>query len=48
MLLKKKNIVIEIPDNNLEKIKEFKEIYGYNQYDSNNIYKNKATKKRNI
>lgn len=47
MLLKKKNIVIDVPDNNKEKIKEFIDVYGYSIYDKKNIFK-KPSKKRNI
>ena len=47
MLLKKKNIVIEIPDSNKEKIKQYLEELGYSEYNEKNIYK-KTTKKRTL
>ena len=45
MLLKKKNIVINIPDNNEEKIKKYIEEFGYSKYEEKNVYK-KAIKKK--
>lgn len=47
MLLKKKNIVINIPDENTEKIKKYIDEFGYSQYDDKNIYK-KVAKKRTL
>ena len=44
MLLKKKNIVINIPDNNKEKIKKYIEEFGYSLYDEKNVYKKKTKK----
>lgn len=44
MLLKKKNIVINIPDENQEKIKKYIDEFGYSKYDDKNIYK-KSKKK---
>jgi hypothetical protein len=44
MLLKKKNIVINIPDNNQEKIKKYIEEFGYSLYDEKNVYKKKTKK----
>lgn len=47
MFLKKKNIVINIPDENQEKIKKYIDEFGYSQYDDKNIYK-KSKKKQAI
>ena len=47
MLLKKKNIVVNIPDENQEKIKKYIDEFGYSKYDDKNIYK-KGKKKQVI
>ena len=39
MLLKKKNIVVNIPDENQEKIKKYIDELGYSEYNDKNIYK---------
>ena len=44
MLLKKKNIVISIPDNNQEKIKKYIEEFGYSLYNEKNVYNKKIKK----
>ena len=44
MLLKKKNIVVNIPDENQEKIKKYIDELGYSEYNDKNIYK-KGNKK---
>lgn len=47
MLLKKKNIVVNIPDEDTEKIKKYIEELGYSQYNDKNLYK-KVVKKRTL
>ena len=44
MLLKKKNIVVNIPDGNQEKIKKYIDELGYSEYNKKNVYKKKAKK----
>ena len=44
MQLKKKNIVINIPDQNTEKIKKYIDELGYSEYNNKNIYKKKNKK----
>ena len=44
MLLKKKNIVINISDSNKEKIKKYIEEFGYSEYNKENVYQKKAKK----
>ena len=47
MFLKKRNIVIEVSDENQEKIKKYIDEFGYSKYDDKNIYK-KSKKKQAI
>ena len=47
MLLKKKNIVINIPDNNKAEIERHIKELGINEYKEKNIYQN-PRKKRNM
>ena len=44
MLLKKKNIVVNIPDENQEKIKKYIDELGYSEYNKKNVYEKKAKK----
>lgn len=44
MLLKKKNIVIDIPDQDEAKIKKYIDELGYSEYNKKNVYKKKAKK----
>lgn len=39
MLLKKKNIVVNIPDNQKEEIKKYINELGYSEYNKKNVYK---------
>ena len=47
MLLKKKNIVVNIPDNNKAEIERYIKELGFNEYKEENIYQ-KPKRKRNM
>ncbi len=47
MLLKKKNVVVNIPDENKEKIEKYIKELGYNEYDTTNVIQ-KPRRKRNM
>lgn len=47
MLLKKKNVVVNIPDENKEKIEKYIKELGYNEYQQENVYQ-KPRRKRNM
>lgn len=48
MLLKKKNIVVNIPDENKEKIEKYIKELGYNEYNEENIYRKLRRKKKYV